>query len=73
MQQIHTLILYTKNIETPIGTLFAAANEKGIFTAMSSELKALYLKAQIKRLQAELKREDFERLEDTYYEQTIQI
>lgn len=31
MHQIHTLILYTKNIETPIGTLFAAANEQGIF------------------------------------------
>lgn len=31
MQEIQPLILYTKNIETPIGTMFAAANEQGVF------------------------------------------
>lgn len=31
LRQIRHLILYTKNIETPVGLIFAAANEQGIF------------------------------------------
>src|SRR5574344_279803 len=54
--------------------LLRISNEKGIFTAMSSELKALYLKAQIKRLQAELKREDFvyEKGEDEKFNELLE-
>lgn len=39
--------------------LLKISNEKGISSAMSSEIKALYFKAQIQRFEAELKREDF--------------
>lgn len=39
--------------------LIRISNEKGTSTAMSNELKSYYLQAQIKRLEAELKREPF--------------
>ena len=40
--------------------LIRISNEKGTSTAMSNEIKSYYLQAQIKRLEAELKRAPFE-------------
>jgi adhesin transport system membrane fusion protein len=40
--------------------LVRISNEKGTSTAMSNEIKSYYLQAQIKRLEAELKRAPFE-------------
>ena len=54
--------------------LLKISNEKGVSSAMSSELKALFFKAQIKRFEAELKREDFvfEKSEDEKYNEFLQ-
>ncbi len=54
--------------------LLKISNEKGVSSAMSSELKALFFKAQIKRFEAELKREDFiiEKSDDEKYNEFLQ-
>ena len=45
--------------QSPVFTLIKISNEKSNPTAASNELKSFYFQAQIKRLEAELKREPF--------------